>query len=91
MVTSALELCPPSFTPFEIAIWECSSIIPLVKCFPLASTTVADASDIFFPIAAIFPFLTNTSVSSRIPSFSLVQTVAFLKSIVCISGFFKLP
>ena len=70
---------------------ECSSIIPLVKCFPFASTMIAEPSVIFLPIAAIFPFFTNTSDSTKIPSFSLVQTVAFLNKIVSAVGFFKLP
>ncbi len=80
IVTSALELCPPSLTPLEIAICECSSIIPLVRCLPLASITVAFGSERFFPIAAIFPSLINTSVFSKIPYFSLVQIVAFLNN-----------
>ncbi|MNL54081.1 hypothetical protein D3C87_1773810 [compost metagenome] len=63
-----------------MAICECSSIIPLVMCFPLASITVAPASERFLPTAAIFPFLIKTSVSVRIPSFSFVQTVAFLNN-----------
>jgi hypothetical protein len=56
-------LCPDSFTPLEIAIWECSSIIPEVMCLPLASIIVALASEIFFAMDTIFPFFTNTSVS----------------------------
>src|SRR5689334_3427644 len=40
--------------------------------------TLAEASDKFLPICAIFPFFINTSVLERTPSFSFVQTVAFL-------------
>ena len=36
----------------------------------------------FFPILLIFPSSINTSVSSKIPSSSIVQTVAFLIKIV---------
>ena len=41
LFTSAEMACPPSFTPLEIAIWECSSIIPAVKCFPFESMIIA--------------------------------------------------
>ena len=69
MVTSADEFCPPSFTPFEMAMCECSSMIPAVKCFPVPSTTFAPVDGKFLPIFTIFPFWINTSVSFRIPSF----------------------
>jgi len=55
------------------------------------STTAALASLKFFPIFAILPPLINTSVFSKTPSFSLVQTVAFLISIVSCLGNTSLP
>jgi hypothetical protein len=69
-----------------MAICECSSIIPLVKCLPEASTVFALASDKFLPTATIFPLLIATSVSVKIPSFSLLQTVAFLKIMISVFG-----
>ena len=90
IVTSADEFCPPSFTPFEMAICECSSIIPAVKCFPVASITFPFWGK-FFPILMIFPFSIKTSVSFKTPSFSPVQTVAFLNNIVSCFGFVLFP
>ena len=66
-------------------------MIPAVMCFPVASITVAFLSERSLPILAIFPSLINTSVFSRIPSPSLVQTVAFLNSKVSDFGFSLKP
>ena len=82
--------CPPSLIDIA-AICECSSIIPALKCLPVPSTTVAVASLKFFPIFAILPALSNTSVFCKTPSFSLVQTVAFLINIVSCLGNTSLP
>ena len=73
------------------AICECSSMIPAVKCLPVPSIIFAEASDKFFPIAAIFPFFTSTSVASNLPSFSLVHTVAFFIKIFSALGISSLP
>ena len=52
---------------------------------------LAVVSVIFFPIAAIFPFFIKMSVLFKMPSFSLVQTVAFLIIIFSCLGMFALP
>ena len=90
MLTSAEELCPPSFIE-AAAICECSSIIPGVKCLPLASITFAPDAFKFFPIASIFPSLTIRSVSYKIPSCSFVQMVAFLINKISDSGSLSKP
>ena len=86
ILTSAEMDCPPSFTPFEMAICECSSMMPLVKCSPFASTTLAPAgAAIDWRLTLmIFPSCTSTSAPTKIPSFSLVQTVASLNKIVLV-------
>ena len=61
IVTSAVLLCPASLT-LAVAICECSSIIPDVKCLPVPSITVALPALKLVPIFAIFPFLIKTSV-----------------------------
>jgi len=86
IVTSAVLLCPASFT-LVVAICECSSTIPAVKCFPCPLITVAFPSLKLEPILEIFPFLISTSVFSRIPSFSFVQTVTFLNRMVSWIGY----
>ena len=68
MVTSAVELCPASLTD-DVAICECSSIIPAVKCLPVPSIILALDALRFLPILEILPFLINTSVFSKTPSF----------------------
>ena len=88
--TSADEFCPDSFTE-EVAICECSSIIPEVKCLPVASITIAFLSVNEVPILAIFPFLIKTSVCFKTPSFSFVQTVAFLNKTVSCFGKLEKP
>ena len=77
ILTSAEELCPPSLIE-AAAICECSSIIPGVRCLPLASITKAPDAFKFSPIALIFPSFTIRSVSCKMPSCSFVQMVAFL-------------
>jgi hypothetical protein len=52
-----------------------------------ASTMIAEPSVIFLPIAAIFSIFYQYIRSLKIPSFSLVQTVAFLNKIVSAVGF----
>ena len=72
-------------------MWVCSSIMPLVKCFPRPSMTRAEGSWRFLPISEIFPSFNNTSVSSKIPMVSLVHTVVFFISKVCCCGWVSLP
>ena len=90
MLTSAEEFWPPSLM-LDAAICECSSITPEVKCFPVALTISAFPVDKLIPIFSILPFLTKTSVSFKIPPSSLVQTVAFLKRMVCCFGTSEKP
>ena len=72
----------PSFTPEEIAMCECSSIIPEVKCNPVPFIILASAGiDIFSPIAAIFPLSTKTETFFKIPYSSFVQAVTLEKTI----------
>ena len=86
MRTSEVTDCAPSLIPPEPAMWECSSTIPGVNCLPVASITLAVPAGKFFPTAFIFPFSISTSVLGKIPSFSLVQTVAFLNNTVSAFG-----
>ena len=57
-------------------------MMPALKCLPVPSITLAPASLISLPSLAILPFFNKTSVLFKTPSFSLVQTVAFLIKIV---------
>ena len=66
-------------------------MIPAVTCLPAPFTTRAVGSFSPFPIAAILPFLISTSVSFKIPDFSLVQTVVFLIKIVSDFGIVFCP
>ena len=70
----------------DAPICECSSTTPLVRCFPVASISTAPLAERFCPMALILPSFTQTSVDFKIPSASLVQTVAFLKIISCALG-----
>uniref|UniRef100_A0AB33KS58 Uncharacterized protein n=1 Tax=Tenacibaculum sp. Pbs-1 TaxID=3238748 RepID=A0AB33KS58_9FLAO len=90
IVTSAVELCPDSFTA-EVAICECSSIIPAVTYLPVPSITFAPIEDKLVPILAILPSLINTSVLFSTSLFSEVQTVAFLIKIVSFCGAVGFP
>ena len=93
ILTSAVMAWPPSLTPLEMAICECSSMIPLVKCMPLASIMRAPAGALMDCrlTLIILPSCTKTSAPTRIPSFSLVQTVAFLKRSVSALSLLWLP
>ena len=53
-------------------------MIPAVKCLPVPSISTIPFTERFLPILAIFPSFNKTSVFSKIPSSSLVQTVTFL-------------
>ena len=70
-------------------ICECSSIIPAVKCLPLASTIFEPADFRLVPILMIFPFFIKTSVFLR--TASPVQTVAFLNKVFSCFGFVVFP
>ena len=85
MVTSAEEFCAPSFIE-EAAICECSSTIPAVKCLPVPSITVALLDFKSLPIFEILPSSNKTSVFSKMPASSLVQTVTFFIKIVSVFG-----
>src|SRR5574343_1150989 len=91
ILTSLVTACVPSFTPCEMAMCECSSIIPLVKCLPLASITRHSAQAKFLPTAVIFPSFITTSVWVEMPCCSLVQTVAFLNNIFSVLGTVTCP
>ena len=71
ILTSALDAFAPSLTPLLIAMCECSSIIPAVKCFPFASIVFAKAplgTSIFSAMRTIFPSKTYTSYSFKLTS-----------------------
>ena len=96
ILTSAVTACPPSLTPREIAICECSSIIPLVKCFPFPSIMSMSfgSSPLFLGSIStllIFPFSINIVALLRMPSCSFVQTVTFLIAILWDFGIESIP
>ena len=84
--------CVPSFTPRLIAMCECSSIMPGVRCLPVPSITMALGSALskMFPMCFIFPSLMSTSVIN-VPCVSKVQTVAPLIKIVPALGIESKP
>ncbi|MCY1513541.1 hypothetical protein D9M68_480490 [compost metagenome] len=66
-------------------------MIPAVICLPVASITFARPADKFVPTALILPFSNKTSAFFKMPSFSLVQTVAFFNNTVSACGATALP
>ena len=85
MRTSEVTLCPPSLME-AAAICECSSIMPGVRYLPVPSIIRAPAAEDFYQRQQFYHCSNNTSVFCNMPSFSLVQTVAFLISMVSCLG-----
>ena len=72
-----------SFTLPRIAVCECASMMPGVRCLPVASMMFAPAGTVSpLPMAAIFPSRINTSLLVSLPAAALVQTVALRISTV---------
>ena len=85
--TSATTLSLASLMPRAIAMCECASINPGVRCIPLASTSVAPAGSASpLPTAAMRPPLSSTSVFASRPAGPCVHTVAPRISVVCSAG-----
>ena len=89
------NLVKSAFTPRAMAMCECSSMMPQVRCLPVASSSITAGlrrsekrapTSSFGPTPRIRPWAMHTSASLSTPSGPFVQTVAWRNTTISVSG-----